>query len=174
MMAALALTASSALAAKTHPYTGTSFGPDGAAGSESFTAVQGVGVDQASGDVYVFDGGVGKLFKFDAGGEPADFSSLGTNAISGVRASGNGENEVAVAPAGAPGGTGGDIYIANVAGIQVFDPGAGEPGQLRDRRRRSLRRRHEPGRACLRRHLPVRSQGIHPYGQSAGRHRPTW
>ncbi len=120
--AAMTLFASSAFAAKIHPYTGTSFGPDGAAGSESFTAVQGVAVDQTSGDVYVFDGGVGKLFKFDAGGEPADFSSLGTNAIGGITAFGNGENEVAVAPAGAPGGTAGDIYIANGAGIQVFDP----------------------------------------------------
>ncbi len=116
----MALMAAPAFAAQTHPYTGTSFGPDGAAGSESFTAVQGVAVDQASGDVYVFDGGAGKLFKFDSSGEPADFSSLGTNAIGGIAGAGSGENEIAVAPAGAPAGTAGDIYVANASTVRVY------------------------------------------------------
>ena len=45
VLACLALFASSALAAQTHPYTGISFGPEGTAGT-SFGNVQGVAVDQ--------------------------------------------------------------------------------------------------------------------------------
>lgn len=68
--ALLAFTASSAFALETRLYTGTSFGPDGTAGTASFGNVQGVAVDQASGDVYVDDAGAGKIFKFDSAGEP--------------------------------------------------------------------------------------------------------
>lgn len=67
---ALAAAPASALAAQTHVYTGTSFGPDGTAGTASFGNVQGVAVDQVSGDVYVYDTGAGKIFKFDSAGEP--------------------------------------------------------------------------------------------------------
>ncbi len=128
--AAMALTAAPALAVSTHPYTGTSFGPDGAAGSETFTSVQGVAVDQISGNVYVFDAATGKVYKFDSAGEPADFSALAGNVIEGVGGSGRGENEIAIAPPGAPGGTAGNIYVANIAGIQVYAPSGAKLGEF--------------------------------------------
>ncbi len=129
-LCALALFASPAAAELIHPYTGTSFGPEGTTGSATFKSVQGMATDQASHDVYVYDGGAGKIYKFDEDGEPADFSSLGTNVIEGV---GQGESvtaaemEIAIAPAGSPGGTAGDIYIAdNTGSFKVFSP-AGQP-----------------------------------------------
>ena len=67
----LALAASSAFAAETRPYTGVSFGPDGTAGTASFDNVQGIAVDQESGDIYVYDAGAGKIYKFDSAGAPA-------------------------------------------------------------------------------------------------------
>jgi hypothetical protein len=80
-VAALVL-AASASARQTRLYTGVSFGPEGSAGSAAFEDVQGVAVDQASGDVYVYDiGGGGKVYKFDDFGGLADFSGTATNAI---------------------------------------------------------------------------------------------
>lgn len=110
----LAVFASSVSAAQTHPYTGVSFGPDGVGGSASFERVQSVAVDPGNGDVYVYDGGAGKVYKFDSAGAPVSFSATGTNAISGVGGSAGGaEFEIAVAPAGSPAGTAGNIYVAN-------------------------------------------------------------
>jgi hypothetical protein len=125
----MALAASSALAAKTHPYTGTSFGPDGTAAT-SFGNLQGVAVDQVSGDVFAYDAGAGKVYKFDAGGTPVDFSALTGNAIEGVGGAGGGEEELAVAPAGAPGGTAGDIYVANNQVVKIYAPSGTQLGQL--------------------------------------------
>jgi hypothetical protein len=80
-VAALVL-AASASARQTRLYTGVSFGPDGSAGSATFEDVRGVAVDQASGDVYVYDiGGTGKIYKFDDSGGLADFSGTAANAI---------------------------------------------------------------------------------------------
>ena len=59
VLACLALFASSALAAQTHPYTGMSFGLDGAGGSAGFGQIGAVAVDQATGDIYVVDAGAG-------------------------------------------------------------------------------------------------------------------
>jgi hypothetical protein len=106
--------ASPASAAQTHPYTGVDFGPDGVGGSASFERVQSIAVDPSSGEVYVYDGGAGKIYKFDSAGTPAIFSATGTNAISGVGgSSGGAEFQIALAPPGSPGGTAGDIYVAN-------------------------------------------------------------
>jgi hypothetical protein len=116
----------------THPFTGISFGPGGTTGGSTFGSVQGVAADQGSGDVYVFDGAAGKLYKFDESGEPADFSSLATNVIEGVGGGSSDQNpaaekEIAVAPAGAPGGTAGDIYVANGAhSFKVYSPAGQE------------------------------------------------
>jgi len=130
--AVLALCAPSAFAAQTHPYTGTSFGPDGVGGSESFERVQSLAVDPANGDTYVYDGGAGKVYKFDSAGAPVNFSSTGTNAISGVGGSaGNAEYEIALAPAGSPGGTAGDIYVANNGNaIHVYSAAGVELGEI--------------------------------------------
>lgn len=110
----LAISAPVASAAQTHPYTGTSFGPDGVGGSASFERVQSVAVDPGSGEVYVYDGGAGKVYKFDSAGAPVSFSATGTNAIEGVGGgAGGAEFEIALAPAGSPAGTAGNIYVAN-------------------------------------------------------------
>ncbi len=124
--------ASSSFAAITHPYTGTSFGPDGVGGSQSFEAVGSIAVEPGSEDVYVYDTIASKVYKFDSAGAPVNFSSTGTNAISEVGVGYSGaEFEIAVAPPGSPGGTAGDIYVANGTGaLRIFD-GAGEPiGEL--------------------------------------------
>jgi len=130
--AMLALCASPALAAQSHPYTGTSFGPDGVGGTESFERVQSLAVDPANGDTYVYDGGAGKVYKFDSAGAPVNFSATATNAISGVGGgAGGAEFEIALAPAGSPAGTAGDIYVANNGqAIHVYSPAGAELGEL--------------------------------------------
>jgi len=117
--AATALCASAAVAGKTRNFTGTSFGPEGTTGGSSFNNLQAVAVDPATGNVYVLDTAEGgRLYKFNAAGEPVNFSALSGNVIEGVGGSENPvgvENEIAVAPPGSPGGTAGDIYVANNA-----------------------------------------------------------
>jgi hypothetical protein len=130
--AVLAVLASPALAAQTHPYAGTSFGPDGAGGTESFGRVQSLAVDPVNGDTYVYDGAAGKVYKFDSTGAPVNFSATATNAISGVGgAAGGAEFEIALAPAGSPGGTAGDIYVANNdSAIHVYSAAGAGLGEL--------------------------------------------
>ena len=94
----------SALASVTHPYV-SSFG--------SFTNVQGVAVDQSTGDVYVLDtGSGGSLSKFDAAGDPAKFTGLPgePSTITGIHGGGEAENEIAVDNSTGP--AKGDIYVA--------------------------------------------------------------
>jgi len=131
-VAMFAVLASPALAAQTHLYTGTSFGPDGVGGSASFERVQSLAVDPASGDTYVYDGGAGKVYKFNSAGAPVNFSATGTNAISGVGgAAGGAEYEIALAPAGSPGGTAGNIYVANNgSAIHVYSAAGAALGEL--------------------------------------------
>jgi hypothetical protein len=128
--AAMALSAAPALAVETHPYTGLSFGPDGTA-STSFSAIQSVAVDQASGNVFVYATGEGgKIYKFDAAGNPVNFSGLSGNAIESVGGSFGPENQIAVAPVGSPGGTGGDIYAANNSVVKIYSPSGSFLGEL--------------------------------------------
>jgi hypothetical protein len=129
--ALLGVFAASASAADTHPYTGVSFGPDGAGSATSFAGVQGVAVDQADGDVYVLDAPVGLLYKFDSSGEPANFADLSGNVIENVGGAGPAENEIAVAPPGSPGGTAGDIYVATNSGaVSIYSPGGTRLGEI--------------------------------------------
>jgi hypothetical protein len=130
--AVFAALAGSALAAQTHPYTGTSFGPDGVGGSASFEAVRSIAVDPANGDTFVYDAGAGKVYKFNSAGAPVNFSATGTNAINGVGGgAGGAEYEIALAPAGSPAGTAGDIYVANNGGaIHVYSAAGAELGEL--------------------------------------------
>jgi hypothetical protein len=123
--------ASPAFAAKTHPYTGTSFGPDGVGGSASFANLMSIAVDHASGNVFAYDAGDGgKIYKFDSAGAPLNFSGLSGNAIEDVggTSSTGAEFQIAVAPPGSPGGTAGDIYVAGGGSpsLRVFSP-AGLP-----------------------------------------------
>ncbi len=102
----------------THPLTG-SFGPEGLLSSATFSNVQGIAVDQSSGDVYVYDTGAagGSIYRFNAAGEPVSFSALGANAITGVGGQLDDENEIAIDSSTGP--AAGDIYVAN-ATTSVF------------------------------------------------------
>lgn len=90
----------------------------------SFGAIQGIAVDESTGDVYVYDGERGEILKFDANGTPTDFSALGTNTITGVgtvgSASGYAESELAVD--NSTGSGKGNIYLAQADGtIRVYN-----------------------------------------------------
>ena len=109
-VASLALSAPPALAGTTHQPTGATFG--------SFSAVEGVAVDQPSGDLYVIDQGAGQVLRFDAAGNPHSFSALGSNVLDGssTRAgsfafAGSGAGQVAVDRSG--GASDGDVYVAD-------------------------------------------------------------
>lgn len=118
---ALAFVASPARAAETHPFV-RSFG--------SFQNPQSLAVDQSSAGVYVLDAGARSVTRFDAEGNPVDFSAAAPyiegNALTGTSegawgpegafsiAGGVSETQIAVAPPGAAGGTGGDIYVTEV------------------------------------------------------------
>ena len=130
LIAVLAMSSSS-FASITHPYTGVSFGPDGTEGT-AFGRVQSVAIDPSTEDVYVYDGGEGgKIYKFDAAGSPVNFSALPGNAIeAGGGTTGAAENQIAIAPPGSPGGSAGDIYVANAHGVRVYNQGGTQIGEL--------------------------------------------
>jgi hypothetical protein len=119
--ALLALWSASASAKLAHPYL-SSFG--------AFSNVEGVAVDQSTGDVYVYDSGAGAILKYDAAGAPAEFSSTKTNAIAGVPGAGGAEAEIAVDSSTGP--AKGDIYLAHggTEGILVFDEAGEQVGSL--------------------------------------------
>jgi hypothetical protein len=123
--------ASSALAAETHPFE-TSFGPDGTSAT-SFANPESLAVDQTTGDLYVLDQGSGHIARFKPNHEPDPFTALGPpayisgNELTGTPAgsfsfAGGFENQIAVAPPGAPAGTAGDLYVTepNLPAIDVF------------------------------------------------------
>lgn len=114
----MALWGGTAWAGLTHLYVG-SFG--------SFSNVQGVAID-SSGDVYVYDGGAGTVFKFDASGSPVNFTSTGTNSI-GVGSAGGDEGEIAVDDSSGP--AKGDIYVAHADGtIEIYGASGSKLGEL--------------------------------------------
>jgi hypothetical protein len=128
LLIVLGLGASFAQAAITHPYTGTSFGPGGVR-SGSFGNVEGITVEQTTGDVLVLDAAEGgHLYKFDAAGAPVDFSSSGTNAIEGVGGAGGAEEEIAVDSSGGP--DAGDIYVANNSAVRIYAESGAFLGEL--------------------------------------------
>ena len=131
LVAALALGASPALGAEDRPSI-ASFGPDGVGGTQSFESVGSVAVDPGNGDVYVYDTPAGKIYKFDSAGAPVNFSATGNNAISNVGSGfGGAEYEIALAPAGSPGGTAGDIYVANNGqAVHIYSPAGAELGEI--------------------------------------------
>jgi hypothetical protein len=100
------------LSAPASAFLAGSFGPEGPISLTTFANVQGVAVDQSTGDVYVYDSGAngGSIYKFNSEGSPVDFSGLGSNAIEGVGGGSNDENEIAVDSFSGP--AKGDIYIA--------------------------------------------------------------
>ena len=94
----------------------------------SFSNVQGVGVDQSTGDVYVLDAASGSVSKFDASGAPVNFSALSSNVIEGVGGAGNGENEIAVDSSSGP--DSGDIYVANNNVVRIYESTGAFLGEL--------------------------------------------
>ncbi|HXR60999.1 MAG TPA: hypothetical protein VN732_06720, partial [Solirubrobacterales bacterium] len=72
-----------AAAADTHGYIGA-FGPDGTEGT-SFERPGAIGLDEASGDVYVADTVRKSVYKFGPNGESRAFSTLGTNELGGFQ-----------------------------------------------------------------------------------------
>lgn len=126
---ALGLTSVPAQAALTYPFTEVTFGPDGAAATGTFRNVKSVTVDQSTGDVYAFDEPKHAIYKFDATGEPVDFSSTGTNAIEENASSGGGaEQQIAVDESSGP--AKGDIYLANNTNVQIYSAAGVKIGQL--------------------------------------------
>ena len=112
----------------TRPYTGKSFGPSGT-GAGAFSSVEGVAVDQLSGDVFVYDAGAGgRVYRFNAAGEPVDFSALSSNTIEGVGGAGSAEGEIAVDNSSGP--DAGDIYIANDSEIRIYSASGTRLGEL--------------------------------------------
>jgi hypothetical protein len=123
MLVLCAAAPATSFAAQSHLYTGVSFGPDGVGGSASFEYVRSIATDPASGDVFVYDVGAEKIYKFDEDGNPIDFSALAGNAIAAGGGGFGPEYQVAIAPPGSPGGTAGDIYVANNGeSVQVYAP----------------------------------------------------
>lgn len=117
-----------AQAALTHKYTGMSFGPAGT-GAPDFEQVVGVTVRQSTGDVFVYDqASGGSVYKFDEKGEPVNFSSTGTNVITGVGAASPSENEIAVDDSIGP--DSGDIYVANNSVVRIYSESGAFLGEL--------------------------------------------
>jgi hypothetical protein len=128
LLAALALQAAPASAATTYPYTGTSFGPTGPG---TFGNVQAVAVDQNTGSVYVFDAGIGSIYKFNAAGVPQEFTALKSNAIATTGGKGTEEEQLAIDSSTGP--AKGDLYLAEGGGgsVAIFDSQTGASlGQL--------------------------------------------
>jgi hypothetical protein len=117
----LALASAPALAGFTHPFLGQF-------GSASFLNVQGIAVDQSSGDVLVYDAGAGAIYKFNSSGAPEDFSFTKTNAIT-VPGAGKDQGEIAVDSSTGP--AKGDIYLAHASNnVLVFNEAGEHVGEL--------------------------------------------
>ena len=94
-----------------------SFGPGGP-GSGVFSEPQSIAVEQGNEDVYVYDVGEGgRVYKFNAAGDPEDFSSTSKNVIEGV---GGETYAVQIAVDNSNGPDKGDIYIANGKQVQIY------------------------------------------------------
>ena len=131
---AFGLSAGPAQARLIHPYTGQSFGPQGTgpgAFDASGEAVLGITVDPSTGDVYVLDETrTGQaIYRFTATGEPANFSSTGTNAIK-TKAHIESEFGVEIAVDGSSGPAKGDIYFANNHNVEIFSSAGAKLGEL--------------------------------------------
>jgi hypothetical protein len=59
------------------------FGPDGTLNT-SFEQASALGVDQTTGEIYVADAAAGSVGKFNASGEPIDFSGVNPSIVAGV------------------------------------------------------------------------------------------
>jgi DNA-binding beta-propeller fold protein YncE len=97
----------------------------------SLSEPEAVTVDQSTGDVYVVDTGAGTVSRFSSTGAPVEFSATKSNVLSGFVFESNAA-QVAVAPAGSPGGTAGDIYVVSslTDNVAIFDSNGNHVGEL--------------------------------------------
>lgn len=84
-----------------------------------------IAVDESTGDVFVFDEQESKIEKFDAAGDPVNFSALGTNAIPASAQWGVDEAQVAVDNSSGP--AKGDIYVATSSSKVAIYGSDGQP-----------------------------------------------
>lgn len=129
VLGALALAGSPALAATTHEFVG-SFG--------SFGNPNGLAVD-AGGDVYVADIATNSVQKFDASGNPVNFSSLGSNTLTGAATPATSfsfpasyGNPAAIAIDNSGSASAGDVYVMDEGHdvIDKFDSTGAYVGQI--------------------------------------------
>jgi hypothetical protein len=95
----------------------------------SFASLQSLAVDQSTGDVYAFDAGAESILKFDAAGNPVNFTGTGTNSIKESGGAGGGENQIAVSSSGP---SAGDIYVAHGRSVQIFNSAGASVGELNE------------------------------------------
>lgn len=99
----------------------------------SFSDPRSIAVDESTGSVYVVDPNNANVQKFDADGNPADFSALGSNVLDGASAGVEG-SQIAVDQSG--GASNGRIYVVNNAAarvVDIFSPSGEHLGQLNGR-----------------------------------------
>lgn len=134
----LAISTGAAQAKLIHPYTGQSFGPQGIGGSD-FNELDAVTIDPSTGDLYVFSEEAaekGLLYKFTATGEPANFSSTGTNKIEiSLKHIESGSPELAVD--GSSGPAKGDIYLETNEVVEIFSAAGVKLGEFKGEVRNS-------------------------------------
>lgn len=119
LVCAAALAAVPASAAQTHDFLGT-------VGTGELVNPAGLAVDSSNGDLYVADTATGVVQRFDAAGAPAEFSSLGSNALPAPGLPG-GASQVAVDNSG--GANAGDFYIVRGNAVRAYAPD-GEPANF--------------------------------------------
>ena len=111
------------------------FGPGGP-GVGVFSDPQSIAVEKSSGDVFVYDvgedeaGEEGNIYKFNAAGEPVDFSSTSTNVIEGV---GGEAHEVQIAVNSSGGPNEGDIYVATGSKVLIYSSSGAKLSTLTER-----------------------------------------
>jgi hypothetical protein len=129
VVALLALGAAPASALDSAKYTGLSFGPDGTAGT-SFSSIQAIAVDDSNGDIYVYDGGMGTLHKFNSAGQPSKFANRPSNVIEGLELVFSAGAQIAIDSSGGP--TDGNIYVTSrqAPGVRVFDASGNPLGTI--------------------------------------------
>jgi hypothetical protein len=86
-----------------------------------------IAVDESSGDVYALSGSA--IYKFDAYGNPVNFSALGSNVIEGLNVESR-SDQIAVDNSSGP--AKGDIYVATGSGVVIFGQGGESLGALEE------------------------------------------
>ena len=80
VIVALGAGASPALAGEAHPF----LHEFGRSATEAFSNPNGIAIDESTGDVYVADIGTNSVYKFNANGEPEEFATLHSHALTGA------------------------------------------------------------------------------------------